>query len=389
MVIRWIMTALAAGVAGLLTLFAYVIIAVRIPAPFVALTHVVSDYGLYLIPLGVAGFVLSLIAFAPRSRTGVRRAAAVTGLVCLLGVVASGFPLAASWGTAVRHDAKLSFGEYFTGGANVGAPVDELSTVFHTIDGQDLKLDVKLPAGTPARPRPAVVWVHGGGWAHGDRGEAPKWHRWLNDKGYAVFAIDYRLAPPATWNQAPADVKCAVGWIKQQAQTYGIDPQRVMIAGGSAGGNLALMGAYADDRVPPSCAVTDTAVEAVAVFYPIPDLVQAWRDSGLPARMHTFLEDYTGGTPEQFPDRYRAASPVTYVRPNVPPTLIVHGTRDHVAPYRGSAELAERLRRVGVENRLIAVPYGEHIFDFRWGDWGSQISRHTFAAFLAEYFPAP
>ncbi|KAA8887907.1 alpha/beta hydrolase [Nocardia colli] len=387
MLIRWLVAASAAGVAVLMVLFIYVIIAVQVPAPFVVLTHIVSDYGLYLIPLGLAGFLLSLIAFGKKGRVGVRRVAAVTGLVCLLGVVASGFPLAASWGTAVRQDAKLSFGDYLSGGTNTGTPDESLSTVYHTVDGQDLKLDVKLPEGDSARPRPAVVWVHGGGWRNGDRGEAPMWHKWLTDRGYAVFAIDYRLTPPARWNQSPGDVKCAVGWVKQQAAKYNVDPERVMLAGGSAGGNLALMGAYADDRVAPSCAVTDTKVKAVAAFYPVPDLVEAWRDTGLPGRMRTFLQDYTGGTPDQVPDRYKAASPVTYVRPNLPPTLLMHGNRDHVAPYRGSAELAERLRRVGVENQLLAVPYGEHIYDFTWAGWGTQISRQVFAAFLADHFP--
>ncbi|QBS41431.1 alpha/beta hydrolase [Nocardia sp. CS682] len=388
MVLRWLVAAVAAVLAVLMMLFVYVIIAVRIPAPFVVLTHVVSDYGLYLIPLGLTGFVLSLIAFGRKGRVGVRRVAAVTGLVCLLGTVAGGFPLAAAWGTAVRHDAKLSLDDYLSGGTNTGAPVEALSTVYNTVDGQDLKLDVKLPAGPSDRPRPAVVWVHGGGWRNGDRGEAPLWHKWLNDNGYAVFAIEYRMTPPARWNQAPGDVKCAVGWVKLQAEKYGIDPERVMIAGGSAGGNLALMGAYADDRVPPSCAVTDTAVKAVAAFYPVPDLAEAWRDTGLPGRMRSFLIDYTGGTPDEVPDRYKAASPVTYVRPNVPPTLLMHGNRDHVAPYRGSAELAERLRRVGVENQLLAVPYGEHIYDFTWAGWGTQLSRHVFGKFLAEHFPA-
>ncbi|PXX68544.1 acetyl esterase/lipase [Nocardia tenerifensis] len=389
MVLRWLVAASAAVVAVLMVLFAYVIVAVRVPAPFVLLTHVVSDYGLYLIPLGLVGFALSLIAFGRKGRPGVRWVASASGLVCLLGVVAAGFPLAAAWGTAVRQEASLSLGEYLSGDTNTAAPVESPGTVYNTVDGQDLKLDVKLPEGAPVRPRPAVVWVHGGGWRNGDRGEAPQWHKWLIDKGYAVFAIDYRMVPPARWRQSPADVKCAVGWVKQQAATYGVDPDRVLLAGGSAGGNLALMGAYADDRVPPSCAVADTSVNAVAAFYPVPDLAEAWRDTGLPERMRTFLADYTGGTPDQVPDRYRAASPATYVRPNLPPTLLMHGDRDHVAPYRGSAELAERLRRVGVENRLLTVPYGEHIYDFTWTGWGTQISRQVFDRFLADHFPAP
>ncbi|WP_412543879.1 alpha/beta hydrolase [Longispora sp. K20-0274] len=250
-----------------------------------------------------------------------------------------------------------------------------------------MKLDVKLPDRAPAGTRPAVVWVHGGGWNLGDRGEAPMWHRWLNDRGYAVFAIDYRLAPPARWDQAPGDVRCAVGWVKAHAERYQVDPGRVMLIGGSAGGNLALMGAYADERVKPSCDVGDTSVRAVAAFYPATDVAGVWRDSGFP-NVRGWAENYTGGTPEQQPEHYRLASPVGYVRPGLPPTLLMHGERDHIVPYPQSPELAARLTAAGVANELVSIPYAEHIFDFAWGSWGTQICRHTLAEFLARYFPA-
>ncbi|GIG56091.1 hypothetical protein Lfu02_04630 [Longispora fulva] len=371
------------SLAGLLTvvlgLFALVIAFAGIPYPVSLLTGVLDRQGLYLIPLGLVALGVAAWTF----RGGARRTAIVAGAVAVVATVAACFPLVASWRAADRYGASLSVASYVRGGDNTGTPVEALSVEYTP----GLKLDVKLPARPTSGTRPAVVWVHGGGWNLGDRGEAPLWHRWLNDRGYAVFAIDYRLAPPARWDQAPGDVRCAVGWVKANAGRYQVDPARVMLAGGSAGGNLALMGAYADDRVKPSCDVGDTSVLAVAAFYPPSDVAALWRDSGLPS-VRGWAENYAGGTPQQQPEHYRLASPVTYVRAGLPPTLLMHGERDHVVPYQQSPELAAKLAAAGVPHELVSVPYAEHIFDFAWGSWGTQICRHTLEVFLARYFPA-
>ncbi|MFI6866476.1 alpha/beta hydrolase fold domain-containing protein [Nocardia sp. NPDC050406] len=387
MFVRSIFAVIAAAVAVGLALCTFVIARFQVPEPLLRFSLVVSNYGLYLIPAAAVAVGLALLS---RLRGGwfSRWFGVLIVVVCVVGAGAAFVPMVASWREAQRHDASLSIGDYLTGGANTGKPDPRLAVGYNTIDNRELLMDVKLPPGAPERPRPAVVWVHGGGWAEGDRGEGPKWHRWLNERGYAVFAIDYRLSPPARWDQAPADVKCAIGWVKQHAGEYRVDPARIMVAGGSAGGNLALTGAYSDSRVPPSCAVTDTAVAAVAAFYPPTDLITGWRDPVLQPEIRQLIEDYTGGTPAQFPDRYALASPITYVRPGLPPTLLMHGTRDHVVPYGQSVELAERLDAVGVARELLPIPYGEHAYDFAWGDWGSQISRKVFGDFLSRHFPA-
>ncbi|WP_245721763.1 alpha/beta hydrolase [Nocardia crassostreae] len=387
MVVRWVSAGVAVLVAVVMGLFTYVIATARIPAAMVGLSFAVSNYGFFLIPLGLFGVGLSALLAQRRMHGALRLVGAVTAAVCLVGVVAAGFPLVASWRTADRYDAKLSVLDYLTDGSNRGRPVDSLSTIYNTIDGTPLLLDAKVPMGGPSGPRPAVVWVHGGGWAHGDRGEAPKWHKWLNDKGYAVFSIEYRMSPPPRWDQAPADVKCAIGWVKQHALEYTIDPERVMVAGGSAGGNLALMAAYAEP-IAPSCAVTDTSVRAVAAFYPPTDLAAGWRNPRLLPDIRDLVEDYTGGTPDRAPSHYAAASPINYVRPGLPPTLVMHGTRDHVVPYGESVAFIDRLDDAGVPNQLLPIPYGEHAYDFTWGDWGTQTSRRVFADFLDEHFPA-
>ncbi|MEU8900071.1 alpha/beta hydrolase [Nocardia sp. NPDC048505] len=389
MVIRWVVAIVGVVLAAALAVITYVIARPPIPPRLIPVSLLVSNYGLYVLPAALLGLGIGAILTQRRNAPVVRVLGKVVGVVCVAGLVAACFPLVASWREAHRHGVDLSVLDYLTGGSNTGEPRAELSTTYATVDGTNLLLDAKLPARAAERPRPAVVWVHGGGWSQGDRGEAPNWHRWLNDKGYAVFAIEYRLAPPPRWNQAPGDVKCAVGWVKQHAREYGVDPERVLLAGGSAGGNLALLSAYSDERVPPSCPAGDTSVRAVAAFYPPVDLSLGYRDSGDPEYARRVLRDYLGGTPEEYPERYAAASPLTYVRPGVPPTLLLHGTRDHVVAYRQSTVLADRLTEVAVQHELLPIPYGEHVFDFGWGDWGTQISRQVFARFLDRHFPAP
>ncbi|MEV0252466.1 alpha/beta hydrolase [Nocardia sp. NPDC050712] len=388
MVIRWIVALLGLALAALLATITFVIAWASIPPPLIPLSLLVSNFGLYLIPAGLLGLGIGAILTQRRNARTLRGVGKLVSIVAVVAMIGACFPLVASWREANRQNADLSVLGYLTGGSNSGKPLAEMSTTYATVDGTDLLLDPKLPPHASSSPRPAVVWVHGGGWSAGDRGEVPRWHQWLNDRGYAVFAIEYRLAPPPRWNQAPGDVKCAVGWVKEHAREFGVDPDRVMLAGGSAGGNLALMGGYADERVPASCPVGDTTVRAIAAFYPPADLALGYQESGDPEYARKVLRDYIGGTPEEFPDRYAAASPITYARPGVPPTLLLHGTRDHIVDYGQSELLAAKLTDAGVQHELLPIPYGDHAYDFTWGDWGTQISRQVFARFLDRHFPA-
>jgi acetyl esterase len=117
-----------------------------------------------------------------------------------------------------------------------------------------------------------VVTVHGGGGVQGGRSEDTLWSEWLAEQGYVVFSIDYRLGLPLRWQDATGDVKCAVGWVKENADRYGVDPDRIALMGRSFGGHVALLAAYTegDRRLPRSCDVPDSGVAAVAAFYPEP-----------------------------------------------------------------------------------------------------------------------
>jgi acetyl esterase len=267
--------------------------------------------------------------------------------------------------------------------------------------GEVLKVDVWKPPGEAKGPgrrsgpdvgvqgRPAVIVVHGGGWRSGERSDFPSWDAWLADEGYVVFDIDYRLSPPPSWQDAPSDVACAVGWVKENATRYGVDPERVVLMGRSAGGHLALLTAYEEGRAAtaPGCVardLRDTGVAAVVAFYPPTDLVRL-SSMGYLGGMDRFL----GGSPSTVPGRYRHLSPVSHVDPGDPPTFLAYGGADRIVPPGQSELLGERLREAGVSHRLVELPWANHTFDFLWGGWGSQITRYSLEVFLESTLKPP
>lgn len=200
----------------------------------------------------------------------------------------------------------------------------------------------------------------------------------------AAAALLGLAAPGAPgWEKAPGDVKCAVGWVRANAARHGVDPGRIVLGGNSAGANLATLVAYTagDSTVPASCATGDTSVRAVVEFYGPTDLAAAHRDTkSTDAR--GMIETYLGGTPGAVPERYRRNSPLTYVRPGLPPTLILQGERDSVVPASQATTLAARLDAAGVPHTLLTLPATVHSFDGLYGGFATQITRPVLTRFL-------
>ena len=382
-------TALAWAAVGLLLAFMIVL-----PTPNLGLlwpnlvldllAMFVEEQSLVLAVFALLGIALALLA----RRVGLRRTWLVAAALGLVTVTLSLVPVLQGWRTASHEGVTLSLSEYFSLPTVEGSPE---TVTYARPEGEELKLDVWSPPeeGNKTRPerRPAVVAVHGGGGVFGSRSDEASWGEWLAEEGYVVFSIDYRLGPGRSLD-ATGDVKCAVGWVKESAGRYGVDPDRIALMGRSAGGLLALLAAYTegDPRLPPSCDVRDTGVEAVAAFYSLTDQTRLdemqwpwWRPN-----LAGSVEDSTGFTGESAPER-RLASPTSHVDPGDPPTFLTHGAEDQWAPPEQSELLANRLENAGVPHRLIELPGARHAFDAAWGGWSQQIVSHELEGFLEHH----
>lgn len=327
------------------------------------------------------GLLLACTALLAAAAVLARRRRALAAAAGLAGLAALGMTATPWAATAARAD--VTWSAYFT--APPAAEPDATAT-YATIDGHDLDVDVYLPEHT-AGPVPAVVYVHGGGWSSGDRDDSAPWQQWLSDQGYAVFSIDYRLAPAPRWEDAVGDVKCALGWVRDNAATYGADAQNVSIAGDSAGGHLSMMAAYTvgDPALAPSCAVDEAPVASVMSWFAPTDLASLEADSDMPDSARGYLTDFLGAGLTEEPARYETASPLTYAGPGLPPTMIVQGGADRLVPLEQGAALADALRRAGVPVTAVDLPWAHHGFTGQWGSWASQALRPAVVDFLAEY----
>jgi acetyl esterase/lipase len=378
---------LCGGIATLLTIW------IVVPAPSFLVFQVAvggSEWSLWFGALGLSGAALSLLARA----AGSGRAA---WLALSFGVVAVGLssiPPLESWRVARANNIELSLGQYLFGSREDGAArVERTTETFATVEGQTLKLDVYRAAAvkttSPQTMRAAVIVVHGGSWNAGERSDYPLWNEWLAREGYAVFDVDYRLAPQPNWRAATGDVKCAVGWVRANAARFGVDPARVALLGRSAGAHLALLAAYStrEPALPPACAAPDATVGAVVSLYAPTDLKWGYEHPANrlvldgPAKIRNFV----GGTPASAPEDIRLASPTSHVNSQTPPTLLFHGGRDQLVSERHMTLLAERLARQNVAHRALRIPYAQHGFDYNFHGWGSQLTRPLLLNFLREH----
>lgn len=384
----WVLTALAClqgMIAGALAIyFLYPSDATLLPG---GLTLLALSFPLHLLVFAVVALGLGLLAW----RLGTRLATVVFGLVAGLSSFLALWPSVAMWQFARRENVPLSLGTYLTHATHldVGGPQIERTVVYGTAaDGTKLMLDVWLSdVASGGSLRPAVVKVHGGGWTGGSRSQAIDWNKWLNQLGYHVFDVEYRMPPPERWKDEVGDVKCALGWVATSAPKYRIDPERISIIGNSAGGNLAMLAAYSmgDPRLPPSCDGPMVRAKCVVNLYGPADLTLFYGSSGSLKGIQDVLRQYIGGSPSQYPDRYRVVSPVSYVGGKTPPTLTLLGTSDHIIPTDQARGLDQAFMRAGVMYETYLLPGSDHGFEVNWGSFGAQFAREKIKAFLQDH----
>ena len=312
----------------------------------------------------------------------------------LLGAAAfliSLYPFFSAYQAANRQNVSLSGSEYLAGFGRQNSEFDFTTRAFANVGGADLKVDIYLPPNGVKKNGAGIVVVHGGSWSSGERNDFPQWNRWLAENGYAVFDIDYRLAQP-NWQTATGDVKCAAGWVRQNASEFGISPDKIVLMGRSAGAHLALLAAYSNGnpQLPLSCQnENQNKIRAVISFYAPTDLI--W-DYDNPANQKVIdgqetLRRFTGGSPresDEMRNRYSTASPTDYVSAQTPPTLLIHGGQDQLVLPQNMDFLAAKLKENKVANQEIFIPYAQHGFDYNFDGWGAQIAKTKILEFLSE-----
>ena len=246
-----------------------------------------------------------------------------------------------------------------------------------------LQLDLYLHADRPsAPPRPLVIWIHGGGWSRGDARQSGAFRDFpavlagLAARGYVVAAIDYRLAAEARFPAQIEDVKAAIRFLRAHAGAYGIDPSRVVVWGGSAGGHLAALAATScgyrpwdppasTGRLSRSAAARAGALEqsdcvmGAVAWYGVHDL-SAFVGSDVSPGITELVEGLLGCRGDACKPAALAASPVTRVDERTPPMLLIHGLADTEVPPSQTWELAAAMRRAGRPVEVLLLPGVDH-----------------------------
>jgi acetyl esterase/lipase len=207
--------------------------------------------------------------------------------------------------------------------------------------------------------------VHGGAWRAGDRKDMPLTA--LTTKGYCVASIDYRLTTKAPFPANIHDIKAAIRFLRAHAEEYAIDPNRIALAGSSAGGHLALLAALTtgNEALEGTVGKNDkisSQVQAVVSFYGASDLTTILSQStphGLSVRVPA-LELLYGGPAETKPELARLASPVFHLDLKDPPILLFHGDQDNQMPHAQSVGLHAACQAAGIACEFHSVPGGEH-----------------------------
>jgi acetyl esterase/lipase len=271
--------------------------------------------------------------------------------------------------------------------ASAGEPLTKKTYIYKTIDKVDIAADVHRAAGD--KPQPVLVWIHGGALIMGSRESVPKNLLDLcRVEGFALVSLDYRLAPEVKLPAIVADIEDALAWLRKDAGKLGINPDRLVVAGGSAGGYLTLTTGYRVtprptalvaywgygdvdgdwytkpsehyrkrplvDKKEADAAVGDKVLTATTGGSPRGKYYLYLRQNGL------WTREVTGFDPPKDKAKLDPFCPVRNVSGAYPPTLLVHGTEDTDVPFALSQAMAEELTKHKVAHELVTVTGGEH-----------------------------
>ena len=239
--------------------------------------------------------------------------------------------------------------------------VFERDIEFANPDNQHLQVNVARPKGGDGL-LPAVVCIHGGGFRAGKRESYDRLCVTLAERGYVAITVTYRLAPAYPFPAAVLDCKAAVRWLRANAAKYHVDPERIGVTGGSAGGHLAqFLGVTAGVKEFEGAGNPDqsSAVACVVNFYGPSDLTKSYGKSVDAAEV---LPLFFGGDLSTKRREHITGSPLYWATPDAAPTLIVHGTKDDHVAYEQAVWMADRLKACAVEVELLTLEGAGHGF---------------------------
>jgi len=258
----------------------------------------------------------------------------------------------------------------------------ERDVVYKKIGNFEARVDLYIPYDN--QPGPTALYIHGGGWANGSKEQYVLWFLPYLQLGMRVVSVQYRLSGVAPAPAAVEDCRCALKWVGRTAAKYGLDPQRILVTGGSAGGHLALLTGMIDasagfDRDCPDGEAPKP--KAILNYYGVTDVLGALeRKSDSALRWLKGIENPR--------DLARRLSPLTYVRAGLPPILTIHGDADESVPYSDAVRLHQALDKAQAPNQLLTIPGGRH-GRFRWSDPDTIKAQRTIQTFLRKYQVAP
>jgi acetyl esterase/lipase len=247
--------------------------------------------------------------------------------------------------------------------AEIPSDVEVVSGVEFGKGGErPLKLDIVRPRNLPAEPMPVVIWVHGGGWrGGGSRGGISRLTSFAQ-RGYFCASIEYRVSGEAVFPAQIEDCKCAIRFLRAKAKEYHLDPDRIGVWGGSAGGHLvSLLGTTGDVKALEGSGgypEFSSRVQAVCNWCGPSDMVKMLETSN--ANGQDAVSKLIGGSIAEKKEVAIQASPITYVSENCPPFLIMHGENDRTVPIDQSKTLHEALKKAGVESTLHIIENTGH-----------------------------
>jgi len=229
--------------------------------------------------------------------------------------------------------------------------------VYAVGNNTQLKLDVWYPNAVTT-PTPTLVYIHGGGWIWGTKESSVLNFLPFMERGWRIVNVEYRMASNSLAPAAVEDTRCALRWVFRNAKQYNFDTSKIVLTGHSAGGHMSLI----TGMLPKGTALDnqcygdeDLKVAAIINWFGISDVNDLTQGPNLKNYAVMWM-----GSQRDAPEIAKSVSPLTYVRPGLPPILTIHGDKDDVVPYSQATRLKDALDKARVPNELLTVKGAGH-----------------------------